>query len=92
MQIRCPWCGLRPLDEFEYGGDAAKKRPEGKKQEEMEAWVDYVFQHDNVAGRHREYWQHVGGCRRWIVVTRDTRTHEISKSEFADSMPGSGRR
>ncbi|MDA7947053.1 MAG: sarcosine oxidase subunit delta [Hyphomicrobiaceae bacterium] len=83
MQIPCPWCGSRPLDEFEYGGDATKKRPEGKKQENMEAWVDYAFLHDNVAGRHKEYWQHVGGCRCWLIVTRDTRTHEIIKSEFA---------
>lgn len=83
MQIHCPWCGPRSLDEFEYGGDASKKRPTGKSQESMEAWVDYAYMHDNVAGRHKEYWQHVGGCRSWLIVTRDTRTHEISKVELA---------
>ncbi len=83
MQIPCPWCGPRPLDEFEYGGDAAKARPTGKKQESMDAWIDYAFLHDNPAGRHREYWQHVGGCRAWLIVTRDTRTHEIIKAEPA---------
>ena len=25
----------------------------------------------------REYWHHGGGCRAWLVVDRDTLTHEI---------------
>ncbi|MDH3947261.1 MAG: sarcosine oxidase subunit delta, partial [Chromatiales bacterium] len=32
---------------------------------------------DNPAGPHREYWHHVNGCRAWIVMERDTLTHEI---------------
>ena len=92
MQIPCPWCGLRPLDEFAYGGDATKKRPTGRKQDDLEAWVDYVYLHDNPAGPHLEYWQHVGGCRSWLVVTRDTTTHDISKSELARPIAKKGAR
>ncbi len=92
MQIPCPWCGLRPLDEFAYGGDATKKRPTGKRQADTSAWVDYVYIHDNPAGRHREYWQHVGGCRSWIVITRDTTNHAISKAELAPPDSRGGRR
>jgi methylglutamate dehydrogenase subunit B len=37
-----------------------------------------VYLRDNPAGVNRELWQHVRGCRRWLVVTRDTRSHAIS--------------
>ncbi len=46
-------------------------------------WHDYVYLRDNPAGPHRELWQHVSGCRAWLVVTRDTRTHEIARSSRA---------
>ena len=53
MRIPCPWCGPRALDEFEYGGDASKKRPAGKRQGDHDAWMDYVYYRDNPAGTHR---------------------------------------
>ena len=31
-----------------------------------------VFVRDNPMGEHREYWQHVHGCRQWLFVVRDT--------------------
>ena len=34
---------------------------------------------------HQELWYHGGGCRAWLVVTRNTRTHEISDVTFADA-------
>ena len=39
---------------------------------------------DNPSGLHQELWYHGGGCRKWLVVTRDTRTHDISEVKFAD--------
>ncbi len=78
MRIKCPWCGPRALDEFQYYGDASKKRPVGEQAQDQAAWVDYVYFRDNPAGKHNEYWQHTGGCRSWILVTRDTITHDIS--------------
>ena len=41
------------------------------------AFDDYVYLRDNPAGPHRELWHHGAGCQAWLVVTRDTRTHEI---------------
>ncbi len=38
---------------------------------------------DNPAGEHRELWYHEQGDRSWLVVTRNTLTHEISKVELA---------
>ena len=85
MCIPCPWCGERPLSEFTYSGDASKTRPKNPEKASPEDWVDYVYLRDNPAGKHGEYWHHSGGCRSWLIVTRDTRSHEISKCVLADA-------
>jgi sarcosine oxidase subunit delta len=52
------------------------------------AFFDYVYIRDNPAGPMRELWYHAQGCRNWIVVTRDTRTHEIFGAVLArDAAP-----
>jgi sarcosine oxidase subunit delta len=77
MRIRCPYCGERSFEEFTYRGDATVTRPTSLEPEATQAWVDYVYFRDNPAGLHREHWYHGAGCHAWLVVTRDTRTHEI---------------
>ncbi|MDE2167714.1 MAG: sarcosine oxidase subunit delta [Alphaproteobacteria bacterium] len=81
MRIPCPYCGERDAHEFAYLGDATVKRPDFDARESL--WVDYVYMRDNPAGRHREHWYHTTGCRSWLTVTRDTRTHQILTVEFA---------
>ncbi|MDJ1465584.1 sarcosine oxidase subunit delta family protein [Nitratireductor sp. GZWM139] len=76
MLINCPHCGPRDLAEFSYQGDATRTRPDPASTD-TQAWLDYVYSRPNPAGRHREYWQHTGGCRAHLVVERDTLTHEI---------------
>jgi sarcosine oxidase subunit delta len=85
MRIRCPYCGERSLEEFTYRGDATVKRPQSLDPSATEAWVDYVYFRDNPAGPHREHWYHGAGCHSWLVVTRDTRTHEVLAVELAAS-------
>jgi heterotetrameric sarcosine oxidase delta subunit len=75
LQIRCPVCGVRDHAEFNYGGDAKIKPPALDASEA--AWSDYVYLRDNPRGPHEELWHHALGCRAWIVVRRDTLTHEI---------------
>lgn len=82
MRIDCPCCGLRDNGEFSYLGDADVERPRGM-DVSLEAMTDYVYLRDNVAGLHRELWYHGMGCRSWLVVTRDTKTHRIDKVAFA---------
>ena len=77
MRIQCPYCGERDVSEFSYLGDAAPVRPEGPAAT-AEAMHDYVYLRDNPAGPLRELWYHGAGCRSWLVVTRDTRTHAIA--------------
>ena len=83
MRIVCPWCGPRPLNEFTYGGDATKSRPSRPEAASLDVWMDYVYLRKNPAGLHREYWHHGSGCRSWLVVTRDTVTHEIENVALA---------
>ncbi len=77
MRIKCPYCGERPVEEFTYLGDASRKRPSSLDETSMDEWFDYVYIRDNVKGRMHEYWHHDGGCRSWLVVDRDTQSHEI---------------
>ncbi len=49
----------------------------------LDRFVEYVYLRNNPAGPHREYWYHGAGCQSWLVVTRDTRTHEIFGAETA---------
>jgi heterotetrameric sarcosine oxidase delta subunit len=83
MLIPCPFCGDRDASEFAYLGDASLKRPDPSSLNAERAFHDYVYLRDNPAGPHREFWHHASGCRSWLIVTRDTRNHEILGAEFA---------
>ena len=74
-RIDCPWCGVRDEAEFQYQGDASVTRPKPDASED--AFFDYVYTRDNPKGWHIEWWHHVGGCRQWVKVVRNTLTHEI---------------
>lgn len=82
MIITCPYCGPRDLSEFAYQGDGNRKRPDPASTNQN-AWNAYVYDRLNPAGDHNELWQHAGGCRRHLAVTRNTLTHAISKVAFA---------
>ena len=61
MRIACPYCGPREVGEFSYLGDAAPVRP--PLDAGAEAFFDYVYLRDNLAGEMQENWYHGGGCR-----------------------------
>jgi len=81
MRITCPHCGSRGINEFTCLGNAPPPRPADAAPEA--AWVDFVYVRDNPAGPVRELWQHVQGCRSWLVVSRDTTTHAVLAVELA---------
>ena len=82
IRLNCPVCGLRDEDEFRFVGDATVKRPD-MDNSDMQTWYEYVFLRDNPRGEHVEHWQHVHGCRQFLVVRRNTLTHEIESCRLA---------
>jgi sarcosine oxidase subunit delta len=82
MLITCPYCGPRDLVEVTYQGDGNRTRPDPASTDQ-DAWNAYVYDRVNTAGDHHEIWQHSGGCRVHLAVTRSTLTHKISSVGFA---------
>ncbi|WP_174273105.1 sarcosine oxidase subunit delta [Sphingomonas bacterium] len=78
MRIPCPFCGERDAQEFVYRGDAAPQRPTDDSD-----FHEYVYVRKNPAGQLSEHWYHAQGCRNWIIVTRDTQSHEIFDAVLA---------
>jgi len=81
IRIRCPFCGERDHSEFGYGGDASIVYPD--LDAPTEQWLAAVYQRENICGAQLETWQHVQGCRAWLVVERNTLTHEITNVRAA---------
>lgn len=98
MRINCPFCGERDSSEFTYLGDAEPTRPDAtvtappaesdspKAQALRDAFHEYAYMRENVAGFTRECWYHGAGCRCWLIVERDTVTHEIRSVEAAPGV------
>lgn len=89
MIIQHPLLGARDIREFTYLGDAdILLRPTNDS-----AFHDYVYVRNNPAGEHRELWYHEYGDHSWLVVTRNTLTHEILQVELARNVkrPRGGR-
>src|SRR4051794_5098152 len=92
MLISCPYCGPRDVSEYTYQGDGGRTRPDPASTDQ-EAWNRYVYDRPNPAGEHSEIWQHSGGCRAHLQVTRNTLTHVVSGVTFArkGGLPTLGR-
>jgi heterotetrameric sarcosine oxidase delta subunit len=88
MRIPCPCCGDRDAREFSYLGDASPRRPDADGADSQHAFFEHVYLRDNPAGPFDEYWYHAAGCRSWLIVTRDTRTHEITSARRAADRGG----
>jgi sarcosine oxidase subunit delta len=86
MRIRCPHCGERGNDEFTYLGDASVTRPDPASPDAKDEFYRFAYERRNIAGPTQELWYHQAGCHSWLVVTRDTRTHEISDVELAEDV------
>lgn len=81
IRINCPFCGERDHTEFSYGGDASIVYPE--LDAPVEEWHEAIFMRENIRGMQSETWHHAYGCRMWLVVERDTMTHEIKSVRLA---------
>jgi sarcosine oxidase subunit delta len=87
MLINHPLLGLRDAQEFVYKGDASLLlRPDSMADDALKKFTDYAYLRDNPAGEHQELWFHEQGDRSWLVVTRNTLTHEIVNVQLASEV------
>lgn len=86
MRIQCPFCGERDHGEFTYRGDADAQRPDPAAPDALSLFVEAVHLRTNPAGEHAELWYHSSGCRSWLRVVRDTRSHEIKSVSYATKV------
>jgi sarcosine oxidase subunit delta len=85
MRIPCPICGTRDRREFYYQG-AAELLHRPAPDAGDAAWDDYLHNRDNPCGETRDLWFHEAGCGAWLVVTRNTATHEVMGAELAEKV------
>jgi heterotetrameric sarcosine oxidase delta subunit len=75
--LTCPYCGVREVTDFAFGGEVLTRPAERPSVREL---ATYNYIRRNVAGVQREWWYHRSGCRRWFLAERDTRTNEVSRT------------
>ena len=68
--VVCPYCGSRELHEFQFRKTAPSA--EGTPFERV-----YLRVYD--PDRSTEHWQHVRGCRAWLVIERNPSTDAIRR-------------
>ena len=82
MRIPCPNCGDRDMREFDYlGHETWLHRP--APDAPAAAWDVYLHNRANPAGPTRDLWYHALGCGAWVLVDRDTVTHDVHGARLA---------
>ena len=82
MRIKCPLCGERDRREFYYLG--AKDYLNRPKEADLDSMHKYLHIRENPCGKTRDLWQHQAGCGAWLLIERDTATHEIFSVELVN--------
>jgi sarcosine oxidase subunit delta len=75
--VPCPLNGLRPADEFIYGGEV-RHMPDPAQCTDAD-WARYLFHRSGAPGVKREWWCHAPSGY-WFIAERDTTTDEILRS------------
>jgi heterotetrameric sarcosine oxidase delta subunit len=68
MHIDCPHCGRRNVEEFEFRSVAPISAATA---------FERVYERVNLPDASVEHWQHVHGCRAWLVLRRDPSTGAV---------------
>jgi len=83
--IPCPLNGLRPADEFVYGGEL-RASPDPATAGDA-AWARHVFHRSGVPGIKKEWWYHTPSGY-WFIAERDTTTDELLASYPVGQLQG----
>jgi methylglutamate dehydrogenase subunit B len=76
-QLHCPFCGARELHEFEFRKTRANV--------ESSAFSKVYLRVDSL-DLSVEYWQHVQGCRSWLLVQRNPSTGDVLGIEMLPAV------
>jgi len=75
--LQCPINGLRPIDEFAFGGEH-RDMPDLQSSSDA-AWADYVFHRNGAPGVKKEWWYHVPSGI-WFIAERNTLTDHVERT------------
>lgn len=64
-QLACPFCGIRPLHEFHFRKTVSNVDGSA---------IDQLYLRTETPQMTREHWQHLEGCRGWLLITRNLLT------------------
>lgn len=84
LLICCPFCGPRAGVEFKF--ERALETIVGPEMPATEA-MSRLYTRDNPRGVSGELWRHSFGCGAWLMLQRDTATHEISSVTLFEAHP-----
>jgi len=85
--IPCPLNGLRPAEEFAYGGEV-RVMPDPARVDDAR-WAQYVFHRSGVPGVKREWWCHTSSGV-WFIAERDTASDVVLRTFPYLKSPGGG--
>jgi sarcosine oxidase subunit delta len=75
--LKCPINGLRPLQEFAFGGEVREMPDPGTAGDK--AWAAYVFHRAGEPGVKKEWWYHLASGT-WFIAERDTLKDEFIRT------------
>jgi len=83
--LNCPINGVRPLQEFAYGGEFRPMPDPGAATDKV--WADYVFNRAGEPKIKKEWWYHLASGT-WFVAERDTLKDEFIRTYLYKSEEG----
>ena len=75
--LKCPVNGVRPLQEFAFGGEF-REMPDPAKAADQE-WGDYVFNRAGEPGIKKEWWCHTPSGV-WFIAERNTANDQVLRT------------
>lgn len=75
--LQCPINGIRPLQEFTFGGEL-REQPDPGSASDAE-WADYVFNRNGAPGVRQEWWYHIASGT-WFIAERDTLRDQVVRT------------
>jgi sarcosine oxidase subunit delta len=82
--LNCPMNGIRPLNEFIFGGEC-RDMPSPDTSSDLE-WASYVHYRDNAPGIKKEWWYH-SPSGTWFIAERNTLTDEVLATYLYGNEP-----